>query len=1523
MSGARELYERAIRELDVDAPLPAVGALLLRIARTHLDDNNWPAVADCLEAVLALPDHDALDAVFAEALELRGRMHCSRGDLVQAEHDFQRAREHATAAGNTRLTATVEEDLAAVEVIRGSWAGAVPFLERAVALYRAAEEGANAARTTVQLATLFVDLQRWNAAEQAFAAAIPVAQGRGDSNLLASIELARAQMAVDRANTERARASAERALDLAKEAGNTELVARAVLLNGVVAREQDDFARATRFFDDVERQAESLGDAMLVAELYCERADLFTRQDSHRATLHAMNRAYREMAKLQSDFTTADRAGRLRRLERTFLAVARSWGQRVESSDHDTHGHVERVADLTCEVARRMGVSASELFWYRVAAYLHDIGKLTVPASILNKQGRLSPEEWALVKRHPVAGAELLQDADFPWEVRPIVESHHECWDGSGYPHGLAGEAIPLAARIFAVADVYDALVSRRPFKHVLTHADAVDTMQRDVGRQFDPAVFRVFQDVVREGIAFPGITNAAGSSRVSPLETPIVDDELTAVADAASWTRRAASLLASARGRPHGAALVLIDLDHFAKLNATYGRLQGDDVLWAVAKVLQRGLRAGDLLGRRGGDEFVALLPDATPNVAREVAERLRASVASLHSARRDRPEESVSVSASLAIACAPGDGDSVQTLLAAADRALFHAKRDGRNRVVVADDEDVTEAQSGLDFNAFVGREDELRTLIGLLDSASRAQAKIVGVVGEPGIGKTALIQQLAPEVALRAGALVWGRGEANHGIAGHWVHVLRDLAKSGLLDPRGSAILTQLTTGRSYAEELPPSRAFIEQEIVTAVKRATAEKLLVIALDDMHRADVTTWSILHTLATGTANDRILLVYAIRPDEATQAAEWRRRLAQLPQASAVAVRRFQLDDVRAWIKTVFRDAAPGDDAARFVHTFAEGVPRDALQILRACCDAGSVWYGGTRWEWRPIDLRSLPAGVTAVLQRRVERLPEHQRALLSIAAVLGESLTLELLAAAAGTSEEEAHAALSAAVDATVLESFDRAHEVGYRFRFPQLADACLQLVPERQRQQVHDVAARVLELRAPSRVEAIARHFHAAGNDAAAYACAMRSAERALQTFAHDAALDALQLAQRYAPSSRDLATLRVQYAEVAAAAGRYALANSMCDLALEWLDRQPTESLAHRARRLRYWLATRRGASTVGVLSDLSNLADQQAGSVDAVPTLETAAECAILRCDWPLAEHLAQRALDASGSTAPLAKLLAEAARFVESTSALHTLSRLRSCVDSARERGDVSTLIRALHTLGECVLRAGKGDDAEHVLTEALELARDAHQVASAAAISRTLGELRSRQGRLAEAYQWLGDAERLSAALQDAPERLRTQLTSAIVARHHGDHASALPRFESVERRARELGLEWAELAASAGAALCASTEQVRSERWQRLSERLAEARPNWWFPGRELVDALAVRMALAAGHAGLAFENFQSSAARYAAIDPYALLWLVQEVGEELEAAGLHDNASSRDAAEKIARDLGYTPAIGLSTL
>jgi len=161
----------------------------------------------------------------------------------------------------------------------------------------------------------------------------------------------------------------------------------------------------------------------------------------------------------------------------------------IEAKDHNTHAHLRRVQTYALQIGRDMGLSNSELSAIRAAAMLHDIGKLAVPEQILSKPGRLTPEEFDKMKIHPVVGAEILARVHFPYPVVPIVRSHHEKWDGSGYPDGLKGELIPAGARILSAVDCFDALTSERPYRRAISPDEAMAHLKAESGRSYDPRV--------------------------------------------------------------------------------------------------------------------------------------------------------------------------------------------------------------------------------------------------------------------------------------------------------------------------------------------------------------------------------------------------------------------------------------------------------------------------------------------------------------------------------------------------------------------------------------------------------------------------------------------------------------------------------------------------------------------------------------------------------------------------------------------------------------------------------------------------------------------------------------------------------------------------------------------------------------------------------------------------------------------------------------------------------------------------
>jgi putative nucleotidyltransferase with HDIG domain len=166
----------------------------------------------------------------------------------------------------------------------------------------------------------------------------------------------------------------------------------------------------------------------------------------------------------------------------------------IEAKDHTTGDHLQRVRVYAMELGKELGLSPSEMQALQAASVLHDIGKLAVPEHIISKPGKLTPEEFDKMKIHPIVGAEILEQVRFPYPVAPIVRCHHEKWDGSGYPDGISGEAIPIGARILSAVDCLDALASDRQYRRALPLDEAMAMVARDAGKAFDPRVVAVLQ---------------------------------------------------------------------------------------------------------------------------------------------------------------------------------------------------------------------------------------------------------------------------------------------------------------------------------------------------------------------------------------------------------------------------------------------------------------------------------------------------------------------------------------------------------------------------------------------------------------------------------------------------------------------------------------------------------------------------------------------------------------------------------------------------------------------------------------------------------------------------------------------------------------------------------------------------------------------------------------------------------------------------------------------------------------------
>lgn len=185
-----------------------------------------------------------------------------------------------------------------------------------------------------------------------------------------------------------------------------------------------------------------------------------------------------------------------RKIKKAYVKSITALATAVETRDSGTIGHAQRVAEITVDVAKRLGFSGKDLEKIEYAALLMDIGKASVPQALLNKREPFDPEEWAVVQSHSQLGAEMVSEVPFLADIADYILHHHEYWDGTGYPDALAGEQIPLTSRILSVAADYDAMISERPYHPPMSVSQAVEEIRKFSGIKYDPLVAEVFLEM-------------------------------------------------------------------------------------------------------------------------------------------------------------------------------------------------------------------------------------------------------------------------------------------------------------------------------------------------------------------------------------------------------------------------------------------------------------------------------------------------------------------------------------------------------------------------------------------------------------------------------------------------------------------------------------------------------------------------------------------------------------------------------------------------------------------------------------------------------------------------------------------------------------------------------------------------------------------------------------------------------------------------------------------------------------------
>jgi len=474
---AIEKYQTAIDAAVADHDAPTQAEALRRLSVVmHRQLERGVARELCVQS-FEVSSALGNSALAAEALNTLGGFELEAGKTADASELFRRAL--AMARDTPALIGRIEQNLGIIANIRGDLSAALEHYKNSLAASTHARDDSGCAIAYHNLGMISADQQEWELADRYFDSSLALADSLGDVRLRGLCLLNRTEVFIARQRFEDARLSAEDALRMFDELDARAQKADAYKFLGVVYRETSRPVLAEARLKRAIELASECGSLLGEAEASRELAKLHQLMGRNQEALQLLNAARALFIHLDARGDLSDVTRKVTDLEGTFLMIVRDWGQSIESADSYTHGHCERVATYAVAVARALGLGVEEQSTVRIGAYLHDVGKVRIPHEILNKPGKLTREERELMERHTLYGIELLEGVEFPWDIKPIIRSHHEKCDGTGYPDRLRGDAIPLAAQIIGIVDVYDALTSTRSYRAAMSVEDALTELRK------------------------------------------------------------------------------------------------------------------------------------------------------------------------------------------------------------------------------------------------------------------------------------------------------------------------------------------------------------------------------------------------------------------------------------------------------------------------------------------------------------------------------------------------------------------------------------------------------------------------------------------------------------------------------------------------------------------------------------------------------------------------------------------------------------------------------------------------------------------------------------------------------------------------------------------------------------------------------------------------------------------------------------------------------------------------------------
>lgn len=488
-------YRTAIALAEEAGEGAVMAEALRRLAVMHFHRNDTAEARRLGELSVEVAHRLDHPVLAAEGLNTLGGFEFETGSLEAARDLYHRALDLG-GGSSPALRARIEQNLGILANIQGDLDEATAHYHRSLEACEAANDQRGRAIALHNLGMACADREHWADADRHYAQSLELALAIGDVHLQGLCLLNHAEVHVARQHFDRARDSAEAALATFDRLGAKLDKADAYKLLGVVYRETGHLALAEARLRAAVDLATQSGSILSEAEASRELGRLYQAMGRNQEALALLAGAHRLFGRLDAQRDLVDVAAKRLRLEETYLAVVRNWGQSIESADSYTFGHCERVATYAMRVAETMQLDDLRITTIRLGAYLHDLGKVKIPHEILNKPGALTKEEFGVMQMHPVWGIELLSAVEFPWDLKPIIRWHHEKYDGTGYPDRLKGDEIPVDAQIICIVDVYDALTTTRSYRAALSHEEALRRMHAS-SSWWRPDVFAAFMSSV------------------------------------------------------------------------------------------------------------------------------------------------------------------------------------------------------------------------------------------------------------------------------------------------------------------------------------------------------------------------------------------------------------------------------------------------------------------------------------------------------------------------------------------------------------------------------------------------------------------------------------------------------------------------------------------------------------------------------------------------------------------------------------------------------------------------------------------------------------------------------------------------------------------------------------------------------------------------------------------------------------------------------------------------------------------